>query len=51
VDHLRTVPLSGGEWFALTAAVLWPILVMEAVKSWGRGASGGMLAPQGGRRI
>lgn len=48
---LHTVPLSGEDWFALTAAVLWPVILMEAVKSWGRRASRGMPAPQGVCRI
>jgi Ca2+-transporting ATPase len=31
---LRTVPLSLAEWATLTAAVLWPVLVLEGIKAW-----------------
>jgi len=30
---LRTVPLSAVDWVALTGAVLWPVLVLEAWKA------------------
>jgi Ca2+-transporting ATPase len=31
---LGTIPLSAGDWTALTIAVLWPVLLMEILKGW-----------------
>ncbi len=37
---LRTVPLSGGDWLVLTAAIVWPVLVLEVAKSRSGSAQG-----------
>ena len=31
---LGTVPLAGSDWLVLSAAVLWPVLLMEILKGW-----------------
>ncbi|MBI3455303.1 MAG: cation-transporting P-type ATPase [Candidatus Rokubacteria bacterium] len=36
---LRTTPLSGADWLLLTIAVIWPMLLLEAMKSRGRDAT------------
>jgi Ca2+-transporting ATPase len=33
---LHTAPLSGTDWLRLTAAVLWPVALLEAIKALGR---------------
>jgi Ca2+-transporting ATPase len=33
---LHTAPLSGADWLLLTAAVLWPVALLEATKALGR---------------
>ena len=38
---LATAPLSPVDWAVAAAAVIWPVLVLEAVKGWGRPASVG----------
>jgi Ca2+-transporting ATPase len=45
---LGTVPLAAADWLAVALAVLWPVLVMEARKGWGRGASLGQADPTPG---
>jgi Ca2+-transporting ATPase len=32
---LGTVPLAMADWIALGTAVLWPVVVLEVVKTWG----------------
>lgn len=36
---LGTALLAVADWLAVGVAVLWPVLVMEAVTGWGRAAS------------
>jgi Ca2+-transporting ATPase len=33
---LGTRPLTGGDWLVLSAGVLWPAALLEAIKVWGR---------------
>ena len=45
---LATAPLSPVDWAVAAAAVLWPVLVLEAVKGWGHPASRGVRSPHPG---
>ncbi len=45
---LQTATLLPADWLAVGAAVLWPVLLMEAVKGWGRPASLGRCDPTRG---
>jgi len=35
---LATAPLSAGDWLVSAVAVVWPVILMEVVKGWGRRA-------------
>jgi len=42
---LGTVPLATGDWMVLAVGVLWPVVVIEAVKGWGGAKSLGRSRP------
>jgi Ca2+-transporting ATPase len=42
---LGTVPLSPDDWLVVTVAVVWPVVLMETVKGWGRQAPLGRVHP------
>ena len=44
---LGTVPLTRADWLALALGVLWPVMVMEARKAWGRAITLGPPVPTG----
>ncbi|MBI2528346.1 MAG: cation-transporting P-type ATPase [Candidatus Rokubacteria bacterium] len=37
---LGAVPLSGADWLTVMGAVVWPVLLLEAVKAWRRSGDG-----------
>jgi hypothetical protein len=42
---LGTTPLTRADWLVLAFGVLWPVVVLEALKAWGRYTSMGLPDP------
>ena len=42
---LGTASLTGADWLVLAFGVLWPVVVLEALKAWGRYTSLGLPSP------
>jgi hypothetical protein len=42
---LGTAPLSAADWLVSAVAVVWPVVLMELVKGWGRRAPLGHVHP------
>jgi Ca2+-transporting ATPase len=45
---LATAPLTRADWLVLAFGVLWPVVVMEALKRWGRSTTLGLAYPTAG---